>query len=353
MMPRRLLFLLMITVISGLAAILLLRGQWGGQRQPDGALVPGLQAHLNDVSRIISGKTGNPVHIYQDGEHRWRVKELQDYPADVAKVRNILFRLSKSTLREPKTDDPARLGELDLSDKMAEVLRLIGKDKDAKPLADLLIGKYSQNLKGTYIRRAGEAQAWLVSEDISIESDPLNWADAGVLDISRARVRRVDVIRADGDRLSISREHPNDDFALLTLRARAEMASQAKVNRMAEAFEKLRFFDVRKASLLRGKESFQVVVQTFDGMEVTLSFVTKDGLQWAGVTALYREELRPAPEKSADDKDDAKPVLKVQDEAGIRAEIEQINARAEGWYYLFPAFVMDLLNRKTADLVKQ
>ena len=71
-------------------------------------LVPELKAKLNDVTEIkLKGAENATIIALKRTAEGWVASSLANYPADLARIREYLLKLSESQLREPKTASPA------------------------------------------------------------------------------------------------------------------------------------------------------------------------------------------------------------------------------------------------------
>ena len=107
----------------------------------------------------------------------------------------------------------------------------------------------------TYVRRAGEAQAWLVSGRLAPEKDADRWLDRRVVDVSRERVREVAVTLADGTKLVVRRDKPADlDFAVADAPDDRAVKSPYERNAVGGAWEMVELDDVRPLGDFRSEE---------------------------------------------------------------------------------------------------
>src|SRR5690606_9901598 len=125
-------------------------------------LLPELHGHVNDVDRIaLSGAEGKPIATIERGEEGWIVANKGGYPADVAKLRELLLKLGDAKLVEPKTANSERYAALEVGDVAAKDAKgtLVEIGGLAKPVK-LIVGKADSHGGGTYVRRADDAQSW-------------------------------------------------------------------------------------------------------------------------------------------------------------------------------------------------
>jgi hypothetical protein len=287
---------------------------------------------------------------------------------------------------EPKTDKPAsypRIQVEDVAAKDAKSLQVTVKDTGGKDLARLIVGKQRESKTGAaadrlYVRRAGEAQSWLVKSTLSVDKDPVRWLDRKMVDVARERISRVTTVQPDGARLVIAKDKPGDDgkFAIQgTVPAGMKPKSQGDLGAPASALAALEFDDVKPvAEIDFGKKPVgEADYRTFDGLVVSIKMAEVDGNVWGLVTASVDPSARPAeaapakldaakPEtakkdeaaKPAEDKAAAEkkaPAIKPLDE--VKKEAADITARVQGWAYKLPSFAVRSFQSKMADMVEK
>ena len=122
MSQRNLIYLGVVLVVL---ALLVVVGQRRGSPQSTAgtAIVPGLEAALNDVDRVTLVKAGGAtVATLERRADGWVVAEKNGYPADVTKLRRGLQALAEAKILETKTANPEfydRLGLVDVANPEA------------------------------------------------------------------------------------------------------------------------------------------------------------------------------------------------------------------------------------------
>lgn len=317
MPPRKLTLLTILTVLLGVTAAVVLNTQ---ERNISAikpvAVVPELKEKIARVDRLIftSAKHASDVLRGEDGV--WRVKQLEGYPADMRKIRQLFYRLEASKRMEKKTADPELLHKLSLSDDRAMRIRLYAKGEE-KPLLDLLTGDGDPTFKGTYVRAAGDTQSWLVSEDLTYGSAPIGWADEGILNLDRTRVRRILLTHRGRPPLELERKHPREAFRLVQPPKSAARIDDTALRGLTEALENLKFVTVAKAGKLPGEVKTTARFLTADGLEVQVELASQKGKgqHAARISARLVPENAGSPSKTA------------------RKEAETIRATTSGWIY--------------------
>src|SRR5580704_7982317 len=155
-------------------------------------LLPALAGELDSVTSLSvqKGSTTPSVTVHKQGE-QWTVAERANYPADVAKLRNLLLALSEAKIREEKTSDPANysiIGVEDPSKPGATGAQIELLAKEAK--LGVIVGKPID--QGNFVRRAGEKPSYIVEPGISFEAEPRYWIDTRLLDLSSDKIQSIE-----------------------------------------------------------------------------------------------------------------------------------------------------------------
>jgi hypothetical protein len=168
-------------------------------------LLPSLAADMGSVNAVLIRK-GTPtpsLTLHKVGE-QWTVAELNDYPADLSKLRRLLLSLRDAKTIEQKTSDPARYATLGVEDPsqpnaVGTEVTLVAKDRKTSVIVGKSVGE------GSFVRRAGEAQSYSVEPAISVESDARFWIDPRLIDVPSSDIQRLDVKLATGTAYSVHR----------------------------------------------------------------------------------------------------------------------------------------------------
>jgi hypothetical protein len=256
------------------------------------ALSAGLLDKLNEVSRIELRGADNSTTLKR-AKDQWTVANRDDFPAEPAAVKRLLLGLADLQIVEAKTSLPdsyARIGVADPgagSDSLG--VELYGA-KDDKLLA-LVVGHKREGGQQSqrYVRRAGEAQSYLVNGKVEASADPITWLDARIVDVDTARVRQVVITPADGARIAIAKRKPKDNFfELVDVPAGKVPRSKALVSSLGAVLLDLRFNSVAAAARFAdAKPLRQTTVETFDGLVTRIDEFEAEGKTWARFDFAY------------------------------------------------------------------
>ena len=117
MQTRSLILLASATVVLvAIAIVVLASGDRGVSRAAPGQpAFPALAAKLGDVASVTVSRNGTTMTLIRDGDS-WLVAEKGNYPANAAKISQIVRAMADLTLVEPKTQKPDLYPRLEVED---------------------------------------------------------------------------------------------------------------------------------------------------------------------------------------------------------------------------------------------
>jgi hypothetical protein len=388
MSPKVFIGLLVVTVITSAAAAVTVLHEPAAApvHYGDEPAFPALRANPDAVAKIELTTPDGKFALVRETGDRWSSAQRFGYTVDAKRVRDLVVALADMRLIEAKTKMPDRYSrieveDVDAKDAKSRLLRL--ETADGKVLAEALIGKQHHRLtgsqqEGTYLRRPGEAPAWLASGGVQIEPKVVDWLDKQVVDLSADDVRRIEIRPEGGEAYVAERAGAGAPLVLQNLAA-GETAKKAEdLNRLASAFAAVTFDDVQRRSDLKWPASAQsAVATTFDGVEVTARLAKIDGQPWAIFDARQVETAAPAADGSngdqtaaaaapaakpgeaeaaatptataaeSSDKNAAAPAESKTETPKLTAG--EINERVANWAYKIPSYVFDRMTKPRSE----
>jgi hypothetical protein len=318
--------------LVAIAIVVLASGDRGVSRAAPGqSAFPA--ARLGDVASVTVSRDGTTMTLIRDGDN-WLVAEKGNYPANAAKISQIVRAMADLTLVEPKTQNPDLYPRLEVEDPGNGKSTLVAvKDKSGGDLAQAIVGKRRYDRlgagnDGVYLRKAGEAQSWLARGTLDPSGDAASWLDRQIIDISEKKIAKVTLTQADGSKLVISRSAPEAKFAVEDAPADAKFKSETATSGPATALETLDLDDVKPAGELPVPDKNVVTASftTFDGLTVDLRLMERDKADWIAISAAGSG---PA-----------------------EANAKKIEGKVSHWTYAIPAYKANLLKTKLADLIE-
>jgi Domain of unknown function (DUF4340) len=336
MSSKGLIGLMLATAAVLIVAIVLAAGSGAPSADPQsGAVVlPELAKRADDVARLTLVHGESKTTLRRQGD-QWLVEEKSGYPADAAKVHQVLLGLAELRYIEAKTGKPEFYSRLEVEDagqKGAKSTLVTASDEKGGLLGEIIAGKRRIDLlgggvDGVYVRKPAEAQSWLASGTLDLAGDPMGWLDRKVIDLPQEKVKEAVLIQPDGSKLDIARDKPDNPLALKGAPANAKLKSDTAAGEPANALAGVELADVRPAAEVTfPKEGVAHAEYTsFDGLTIKVALVEQDGKSWARFEA-------------SGTGDGDKPAA-------------ELNAKLSPWVYALPDYKAKALKTKLADLV--
>ena len=354
MNPKSLAILGAITVVVLAAALFSARGGDAAEKDEAGPLFTELKAQATEVSRVEVEKADQRTTLVRDGQD-WTCEEVNGYPADVTKVRDLLRTLVSLEILEPKTSRAENHGRLGVDATAGATVTL--KDAAGQTLAALVVGntEYARTAQRVYVRRDGEDQVYLCEGDLTVAGDPMTWVSKEILRVANARPSAVEIEHADGERLSVTKSFPAaPNWDVAGVPPDRGLKNEGVGNGVGTALSYLSFDEVRSAEELALAENRvgKATYRTFDGLRVEVEVAEIDEQHWITLTADY--EAPPQPEPVADQEASGQAAESAgQKEAEIQAEVAELGARVAGWAYRIPSYKAEVLLRRMEDLLAE
>ncbi len=305
----------------------------------DGAkLIPSLQRDMGRIATITLRQGAQTLTLERTGD-AWSLKDRGGYPVQGERVRALLLRLADAALVDRKTRNPERYPLLELEDataKDAKSRQLVIADDKGRAIADLIVGKrsveqFAAGKGGTYIRKPGDRDTWLVSTEIDVNPTVNQWVDTTVFEAEIAKVKRVEVDLGGSEKVIVERETGKpankDAYKLAGMPEGKKLKSDYTLEDLVNAFARVEMEDVRKpVAPPTGAPAPQVATYEMeDGSKITMRIVSDGEQRWATVEA--------------------------SGQGDAKAAIDKINARANGWQFRLPGWKFEQIFKKQADLV--
>ncbi len=260
-----------------------------------GALAPGLEARLNDVSEVRVQAAGGEAITLKREESGWVVVEKQGYPADVGKLRELLLNIAQAQRIEPKTAVESSypvLGVQDIDSEGASNV-LLSVHGIEPPLA-VILGQNNSRGAGTFVRLRDDRQSWLVDRNLAAEKTSSGWLQRDLLDIAANRITGIEVQPPEGGPVQIEANAGGEgDFRVANLPSGREAASAFVGDATAGFVSGLRIDDVRSAEGYTPAEDAQRTTASFrtrEGILIAVEADTANAETWARFSVSLDEE---------------------------------------------------------------
>jgi hypothetical protein len=367
-------------ILAGVTALAVLLAQFAAKPKPaapEGAgqpVFPELMNTLNDIS-AVEITTAQEKFSLARGEKGWSIPEKDNYPVELDKVRKLLIGMADLRAVEAKTSNPelyAKLGVDDIAKPNPQGVQVNLKQANGSSAADVVLGsqrpsKADASRTEVYLRKTGEAQAWLAEGNIPLGRAAMGWTERSIANIGGERVRQAEIRQPGGEAVAIFKDKADDAAFQLRGLAEGEKPNATLLDSIAGTLAGLNMEDVAQAGKVEfpADKTIEAVFDLFDGIQIKLSQTEKDGKQYMKLAAAYIEPAKteekpaetPAPEAKAEDKPAAeqKPAEPTPEELAAKAgkEVAELNARWQPWVFAVSPFKTANLGKKRDELLEQ
>jgi len=342
----------------------------------DTKLFPGLLGKINDVDSIEILSGGGTITLIKQ-DNSWRVKESNQYYANLSKIKAALLGIADYSLIEAKTSKAElyeKLGVDDASAAGAKSTQVTIKDDSGADLASLIIGNRRPGSKPQqYVRKTGSEQSWLVNGFVTLDKQANNWLDKTIVDLKRDAVRSVTIKHKNP--ITISRENAGDpDFSIENLQPQKKIKSQGIVNLIAGTLENLSLEDVMPAAKfdMASAQSTATDFSTFDGQVIHIEVAAKDDKWYLRLTSEFQapaaaaateiklaadtttspDKAEPSADQATGDHPTPASTPATRSPEQIISTSDQINNRTKDWIYVIPKSKAENITRQLKDLVE-
>lgn len=264
-----------------------------------GKLFPRFADTASRVSTIELSQGSSKLLLERKGDV-WTLKERDGYPANSEKVRALLTGLTTAELVEPKTRKVERYTELEVEDPAGSnansyMLKLL--DASGATVNELIVGKQSKDAfgasrNGTFVRRPGDEQTWLVNSALEAKSDIKAWVKPRIWETQVNRIRKIRVETAGEQPYDIAWDVAAKRHRLTDVPKGKRVKYVNGADDIAEALTKIDLDDVRKAAASSSDPVSTVEFEIEGGLKVTFkSRKTSDG-EWLTLTATGEGEAK-------------------------------------------------------------
>jgi len=361
--------LLLLVVVVGAAGLVIHRNandSWhGGAAAIGGKLLPDLS--VNDVAQITIKTGAGEVNLAREN-NLWRVRERGGYPADFARISELLIKLGDLKIVQNEDLGPSQLGRLELlppgpgadtgtaielKDPSGKVLGslLLGKKHTQKPAANAQFGGMGDEEwpNGRYVMTAAKAVV-LISDPLeAVQSKPETWLDKNFLNVEKPRSIAVQFTEATNS-WKLTRASETGDWELADPRA-GEKLDTTKISSVTSPFSSASFEDV--APLSTNLPSHAVLtVDTFDGFAYVSRIGSRLGDNYP-VSFSVTANLPTARVPAADEKPADKAKLDQEFQARQKTLAEKFakESAITNWVYQLPAYGLDEILKTRPQLM--
>ena len=159
------------------------------------------------IKKIKITKNKTSVTLFQDKEN-WLIKEKNNYPANLEKIKEVIEQLTKVKGDTFYTDNPDKhskfeLEDPDKSEDSKGAVKIEIMDNTGKIIDGIIIGKSKNSKKqsdtpwatesSVFARNLNSNTVYLCNTSVSADNAPSNWLKKEFLDIKKNEFRSVTI----------------------------------------------------------------------------------------------------------------------------------------------------------------
>ncbi len=352
MTGKMLIGLVGVAVIAAGAAYFVARPGAGGMGEAPatgGMFLSTLGERVNDVAEIRvkhANKPANEFTLKRDEKGGWTIPERGGYPAKFEKVKDVIVGLSQLQTSEELTSKPENYARLGVQDPATYVeakegeaasgnvpTSIVLRDGKGAEVASVIVGgsKWGQP-PGTYVRRPGEARAWLCSGRVDVPNQVSGWVESEFLRLGGGRVKSARLTHKDSPEILVVKNAPADTaWAVQNVPEGKKLRGPNIGDQIALAASSIALDDVAPVESIDfdgakgGKPGSTFEFRTFDGLVLSGAVAEKDGVMWLRANAAVDESAK-APEG-------AEGMKSLED---VKKEAEDLNGRLGKFAFALP-----------------
>ena len=309
---------------------------------------------LNDIAEIKVINNNNEFIIKRNKDN-WFLPNLANYPVPLDKIKRVIVGIAQLETIEPKTKNPALLGELDLNSETSKKnnsskITLINADN--KEIAAILVGKDSKLGNETrYVRKPNNNQSWLVWRNFDVPKNAIDWLDDSLFSVHRGRVADIEITHPDGHFVSIKRDsYAEQYFKIQNLDEDTLPINPYIGNQLGSALDNITVVNINLKSDITFDNAVKIVYTTFDGLKLTINNQTINGVNWISFVAnsdisLRRELPKDGPINVG--------LPEMDTFTKVEEEVIKLNKKLSNWVFTFKNDKHGILKSRIEDLTKK
>lgn len=342
-----------VVAVGAAAAVVRDRGPSSASAAADTFVFPSVAAKPDEIAQIVVARADGGYTLTRKGE-QWVFADRADYPARNEQVKQAAAALATLKLMEPKTQKPELLARLEVEEPTkegAKSLLVTLKGAQGQEIGRIILGKARPDSlenprPGVYVRKPGDARAWLAEGDPKIKAQVSDWLDRQVLGVKTDRVREIATVAPDGARVVVARDKAEDkDFKIADLPEGAKVKNQSALNDLGGLLDSLMMDDVQGAAAIAfpAGGASRAEYRTFDGLVVRLTLADDKGATWARVEASAEPWAKSEGGQST----------MVEPAEEVRKEAADLNARLRSHVFKLTDYTAKKLVSRLADLTEK
>lgn len=307
-------------------------------------LIEGLAVEGISEIRIASGDgTGTVDLIKKNGT--FVVSELDDYPADVSRINDLITQSLEILALEKVTSDPANHADLEVTLETADnVVEFL--DENGRQIVGYAVS--SANEKGAFARLLNSDDVYAVQSPPEIDVTPMSYVKADLLGLNQDDIQSV-AVQGDDDMYILSCPETGGQITLENLAAGKQLKGTLYQS-VFRALTSLQFEDVKGESGVSDLSYDTLYTCKLRDKTVYKMVLAKDqGVTYAKLSADYLDRSPVQKENRVESDEELK-----EKEAKLMAidAVNTFNQKHAGWIYVIPSYKAETLTKPLSELIE-
>ncbi len=239
---------------------------------------------------IIQNSSGKIT--LQKKDNRWTLAEKNSFPANVEKLLELAEKLTGSKVGSLVTKDEKRLGYFKVvywDDAVASAESSgtqLTLNSQGQKIFSMMVGKQRQSKSGqpdgAYIRIGNDPIVYLIKENLTMETDPVEWIQASLFKLDKKEVNSV-VLETSGDRIKLERKEKGKNMKLAGLKG-GQKTAEYEVSSILSDLENFKIDDLVARSQAQEKAlelKSVVTVSVYDSPDLSFKVLSQPLVQKA------------------------------------------------------------------------
>lgn len=312
------------------------------------ALIEGLNIDAVVAIRITGGQADGSVNLVRTGG-RFAVSEMDNYPAAVSKVNNLINQCLDLRTAEKITSNPHNHADLQVTEETARC-RVAFLDKENNPIVTAVLSETDPDTGAAYARLLSEDDVYRIQNAPWINTRPIDYVDTELISVSRDNISSIAVKTPDSNYV-LSSPAGSDDIRLEKMPAGKQLKGTT-YQTVFGALSSLRFEDVSPTSNIPQDLDFDKTYscRLYDLTVYKLAFAESDDKTYVKVTADYLDKT-PV-EKTVGDVETDEELKKKETKLLAIDVVKDFNAQHEDWVYQIPSYKAGQLIKPLSELLE-
>lgn len=225
-------------------------------------------AVISRAAEVTLENEGESLTLVKQAESQWIVPQYYDLPADFYRLSRLIAAFRESTIEKLVTSSPQRIDRLSFGNR-----RIALRDSAGTEIWSIEPGGDAES-GGTFIRYPGESKAYLANFTLYFDTDPLNWVDKQLIDVSPDTIAGIEIAFPDEGSRTVSFTRPAASQPFVSADGRTPDAN--KLSNIVNLYTAISFngtSDLMDPAYLSARAYSRTLKLTrFDGTTLTLVY---------------------------------------------------------------------------------